>query len=82
LFKKCQSVHNKFENKKVTQGGMDLSPKELLYIEDALAHTKFMKEKCQHAAGQVQDEELKQLLEKLSNKHQTMFDNIYGLLND
>jgi len=60
---------------------MDLSPKELLYIEDALAHTKFMKEKCQHAAGQVQCAELKQLLGKISNKHQMIFDDIYGLLH-
>ena len=59
-----------------------MSPKELLYVEDALAHMKFMKEKCQYAAGQVSDENLKQLLERVSNKHQMMFDNIYSLLEN
>jgi len=57
-----------------------MSPKELMYIEDALAHMKFMKEKCQHTAETVTDDQLKQLLERVSNKNQMMFDQIYQLL--
>ena len=29
-----------------------MSPKELLYIEDALGHAKFMQTKCQETAQQ------------------------------
>ena len=58
-----------------------MSPKELMYIEDALAHTKFMKEKCQHASTQVTDQKLKQLFEQISSKHKMLFDSLYGLLS-
>lgn len=57
-----------------------MSPKELLYIEDTLAHTKFMKEKCTHAASQVTDETLKQLIDNVIQRNQKMFDDIYQLV--
>jgi len=57
-----------------------MSPKELLYVEDALAHIKFMKQKCDHAKTQVKDAELKKLIDKVSKKNQKMFANIYSLL--
>ena len=38
-----------------------MSPKELLYIEDALGHAQHMEKKCRQCATQIQDEELKQL---------------------
>ena len=62
------------------KGGNEMSPKELLYVEDALAHTKFMKEKCTHAAHQVTDSSLKALIEDAANRNQKMFDDIYQLL--
>jgi len=57
-----------------------MSPKELLYVEDALAHIKFMKQKCDHAKTQVKDAELKKLIEKVGKKNQKMFANIYTLV--
>ena len=57
-----------------------MSPKELLYIEDALAHMKFMKEKCDHAKTQTTDANLKKLIDKVGKKNQKMFDNIYSLV--
>lgn len=57
-----------------------MSPKELLYIEDALSHIKFMKEKCDHAKTQVTDANLKKLIDKVGKKNQKMFDNIYALV--
>ena len=62
------------------KGGNKMSPKELLYVEDALAHTKFMKEKCTHAASQVTDENLKQLIDDVANRNKKMFDDIYHLV--
>jgi len=72
-------VHNKIV-KKQRKGGNKMSPKELLYVEDALAHTKFMKQKCTHAASQVTDASLKQLIDDAANRNQKMFDDIYNLL--
>ena len=57
-----------------------MSPKELLYVEDALAHTKFMKEKCTYAASQVTDANLKQLIDDVAARNQKMFDEIYNVL--
>lgn len=57
-----------------------MSPKELLYVEDTLAHTKFMKEKCTHAATQVTDASLKQLIEDVANRNKKMFDDMYTLV--
>ena len=38
-----------------------MSPKELLYIEDALGHAQHMEKKCRCCADQLQDQELKQV---------------------
>ena len=71
-------VYNKLVNKNT--GGFKMSPKELLYVEDALAHAKFMKEKCTHAASQITDENLKQLIDEVAKRNQKMFDDIYSLV--
>lgn len=41
-----------------------MSPKELLYIEDALGHEQHLQTKCQTTAGQLQDKELKAFIEQ------------------
>lgn len=58
-----------------------MSLKELLYIEDALGHAQHMEKKCRQCATQIQDEELKQLVDRLANKHKMIFDQLYQLLN-
>ena len=58
----------------------DMSPKELLYIEDALGHEKFLKTQCQEAIQNLQDGELKNYAQQLVNKHQQIFDQFYGLV--
>lgn len=57
-----------------------MSPKELLYIQDALGHQQHMKKKCQDIANQIQDSELKNYVNQLANTHQQIFDQIYQLL--
>lgn len=57
-----------------------MSPKELLYIEDALGHAKFLQTKCQQAASQLQDGELKSLATTLENKSNEMFSRLYQLM--
>ena len=58
-----------------------MSPKELLYIEDALGHEKQMQTSCSDFATQIQDPELKSFIQELCNKHQESFSRFYGLLN-
>ena len=46
-----------------------MSPKELLYVEDALGHTCHMKSCCRTTAGQLEDVELKTFVEQLASRH-------------
>ena len=57
-----------------------MSPKELLYIEDALGHEKQIKETCLSSANTLEDAELKSFVSDLGAKHQTCFENFYKLL--
>lgn len=42
-----------------------MTPKELLYIEDALGHTKFLMTQCSLAANQLTDPQLKRQAQQL-----------------
>ena len=53
-----------------------MSPKELLYIEDA----KFMQTKCQETAQQLQDAELKNCVQQMAAKQQELFNQFFGLV--
>lgn len=57
-----------------------MSPKELMYIEDALGHEKFLQTKCQENAGQLQDAELKNCVQQIAAKHQELFNQFYQLI--
>lgn len=57
-----------------------MSPKELLYIEDALGHEQFLKTQCQEAIQNLQDQELKNYAQQMVDKHQQIFDQFKGLL--
>lgn len=66
--------------KRGNQSMPTMSPKELLYIEDALGHAKEMQTACTDFASQLQDPELKTFAAELSNKLQDCFSKFYGLL--
>lgn len=57
-----------------------MSPKELLYIEDALGHEKFLKTQCLEVASKIQDNDLKQCIEQIITKHEGLFQQFYSLL--
>ena len=57
-----------------------MTPKELLYVEDALGHEKFFQTKCQETANQLQDAELRSCVEQMAKTHEKIFQNLYGLL--
>lgn len=58
-----------------------MSPKELLYVEDALGHCQQIKKLCADSANSVTDPELKNLISSVAQKHAECFNRFYGLLN-
>ncbi len=54
-----------------------MSPKELLYLEDAMGHETFLVKQFQDAAQNLQDPELKQCAQQMATKHQQILNNFY-----
>lgn len=57
-----------------------MSPKELLYVEDALNHEKFLKTQCQQAMDALTDPALKSCVQNIMTKHQQIFRSFYQLV--
>ena len=57
-----------------------MSPKELLYIDDALGHEKQIKCTCQDSAAQLSDSELSGFVSSLAAKHTECFNKFLGLI--
>ena len=56
-----------------------MSSKEMLYLEDALGHEKFLKTQCQQAMDALTDPELKSFVQMMT-KHQELFAQFYQLV--
>ena len=57
-----------------------MSPKELMYIEDALSHEQFMVAQCRQAEQALQNPALKQCVSQLASQHQQLFQKLYQLV--
>ena len=57
-----------------------MSPKELLYIEDALGHEKQIKATCQDSANQLEDKALADFVSSVAQRHTACFNKFYGLV--
>ena len=57
-----------------------MSPKELLYIEDALGHIQYMMTQCRTAANKLTDPSLRQLAQQLVSDEQKLFNKFYELV--
>ena len=57
-----------------------MSPKELLYIEDALGHEKFLITQCQQAAAALTDPALRSCAQRMQSAHQDLFNQFYQLV--
>jgi len=57
-----------------------MSPKELLYIEDALGHEKFLVTQCHQAAAALQDPVLRSCAKRMESAHQELFNQLYMLV--
>ena len=57
-----------------------MSPKELMYIQDALSHEQFLAAQCQQAAQALQNPELRNYVSQLANQHKQLFQKLYQLV--
>lgn len=57
-----------------------MSPKELLYIEDALGHECHMRVSSQSLSQQLQDPQLQDFARDLTQRHRLNFDRMMDLL--
>lgn len=57
-----------------------MSPKELLYIEDALGHEKFLISQCRQAMQTLQNPTLRSNAEQMLKAHQQIFNQLYQLV--
>lgn len=58
-----------------------MTPKELLYLEDAIGMEQQMQTKCNDYLNKIQDQELKTMLQQLAQDHQKHFSSLIGQLN-
>ena len=57
-----------------------MTDKELLYVDDALSHSRFLQTQCSDCASKIQDQSLKAFVEELGRKHEEIFGSLYSLL--
>ncbi len=57
-----------------------MTSKELLYVQDALGHEKFLKCESKHVAGNIANEELSSYIGDLEKKHEEIFVKFLNLL--
>ena len=57
-----------------------MSPKELMYIEDALNHEQFMQSQFQQAAQALQNPQLKNCVSQMAQNHNQLFQKLYQLV--
>lgn len=57
-----------------------MTSKELLYIEDAIGHEKYMKTCAKKASAQLKDVTLASYMGELEKKHTELYDKFLNLL--
>ena len=57
-----------------------MTPKELLYIEDALGHSQFLASQAQAATALLQDPALRDQAQQLIGRNQKIFRQFYSLV--
>jgi hypothetical protein len=57
-----------------------MTNKELLYVEDALGHEKFMKTSCTQTAEKLMDATLSNYIKELESTHTKLYNKFLNLL--
>lgn len=56
-----------------------MTPKELLYIDDAMGHAQFLTNQCREAAGKLTDPALKLQVQQMAERHAALYSKFYNL---
>ena len=59
-----------------------MTPKEVLYVEDALGHAQFLKTQCQDAVDALQDAELKRQADRDTDHDEKIAENQKHIANN
>ena len=73
-------MHNPKEPGQTTPEVMNMTEKELLYVEDALGHEQYFQAQYSETARQLQDEALRQCVQNMGKQHKQLFQNFFDLL--
>ncbi len=57
-----------------------MTPKEILYVEDALGHAQFLTQQSQSAVNMLQDTDLKQQAQQLVDQNRRIYQQFYSLV--
>ena len=57
-----------------------MTTKELLYLDDALAHAQLLAANFENAADQLQDTDLKMQVRQMAQRHRQTYQHFYGLV--
>ena len=57
-----------------------MTPKEVMYVEDALGHEQFLLNQCRQSASALSDPDLKNAVNQMARKHQEIFDRFFQLV--
>jgi hypothetical protein len=81
LFFTIYCIKNKFyDENNIYIGGNLMNEKELIYVEDALNQLRLLRAKCNNYSSMMQDRELKAFVKEIETRQETIFTNIYKLL--
>jgi len=62
-------------------GGIFMTEKELLYVEDAISNARLAETKCNYWASQLTDKNLQNYARQLADRHKQIYTAVYQLLN-
>ena len=57
-----------------------MTPKEVMYVEDALGHAQFLKTQCQDAVDALTDPALKRMAQQWLDRNQNIYRSFYSLV--
>lgn len=57
-----------------------MTTKELLYLDDALAHAQFLATQCRNAANTLQDPALRLQAQQMADRHCNLYQKFFNLM--
>lgn len=59
-----------------------MSPKELMYLDDCLGHLEFVNALCLDLLNEVDDDDMKELVDCVNQKCESQFQKLYSLVEN